>query len=263
MIKTIELTANVEEKIALLGGTHVKIKNLGNSTVYVSKHSGIVASADNVKSIQSSSTEILTDVATYSIENSTGDYRGTIYALADSDCSIELETTNNANFSFKARGGGDKNSTFAKASDVVACVSECNITCEFTSNIKKYPDVKLDVSISEIDGFELSEKAKFVVTRTITNPEDATYKCSRYGFIYSKNFGTDITKEEAESQLVVENIDGTNIKGAYSSSTDNLSSINANITNNGTYKITHFRGYYVVDADENKEYFYTDVYVNI
>lgn len=154
MIKTIELIANVEKKINILGGTHVKIKNLGDSTVYVSKHSGIVAGADNVKSIQSSSAEILIDVATYSIENSTGDYRGTIYALADSDCSIELETTNNANFSLKLKGG-DEESISITLDDML----KSNLTYQLgilTSDItltlpeRANSDIEVDFAITDV-----------------------------------------------------------------------------------------------------------------
>lgn len=105
MIKTINLKANEETQIDVVGGTHVKIKNLGDSTVYVSKHSDIVPSADGVKSIQGNTTDILVDVATYSSKENTLDYYGTIYALAESDCSIELETTNNSNFKFVKKGG--------------------------------------------------------------------------------------------------------------------------------------------------------------
>ena len=118
MIKTENLTANVEKEIELNGGTHVKIKNLSDSTVYVSKKNNIVAGADNVKSVQGSTTDILVDVATYSSKENTLDYYGTIYALAESDCKIELETTNNANFSFKARGGGSA-STVLDLDDVL------------------------------------------------------------------------------------------------------------------------------------------------
>lgn len=104
--KTEDLNANVEKKIEFTGGLHLKIKNLGEDTVYISQHSSIVASADGVKSIQAQTTDIVTDVAKYSIEGSVGDYRGTIYALATKDCQIELEATNNPNFSYKVRGGG-------------------------------------------------------------------------------------------------------------------------------------------------------------
>lgn len=104
--KTEDLNANVEKKIEFTGGLHLKIKNLGEDTVYISQHSSIVASADGVKSIQAQTTDIVTDVAQYSIEGSVGDYRGTIYALATKDCQIELEATNNPNFSLKLKGGG-------------------------------------------------------------------------------------------------------------------------------------------------------------
>ena len=106
MIKTENLTANVEKGITIKGGTHVKIKNLSDSTVYVSKYANVVAEADGVKSVQGGSAEILTDVAVYQSQNYVFDWYGTIYALADRDCKIELETTNNANFSYKVRGGG-------------------------------------------------------------------------------------------------------------------------------------------------------------
>lgn len=106
MIKTINLKANEETVINVVGGIHVKIKNLGDSTIYVSKHSDIVVGADNVKSVQGNTTDILVDVATYSSKENTLDYYGTVYALAESDCSIELETTNNSNFKQVARGGG-------------------------------------------------------------------------------------------------------------------------------------------------------------
>ena len=104
--KTEDLNANVEKKIEFTGGLHLKIKNLGEDTVYISQHSSIVAGADGVKSIQAQTTDIVTDMAKYSIEGSVGDYRGTIYALATKDCQIELEATNNPNFSLKLKGGG-------------------------------------------------------------------------------------------------------------------------------------------------------------
>jgi hypothetical protein len=121
MIKTINLLANRETQINLIGGTHVKIKNLGENTVYVSKNSSIIAGADGVKSIQSNTTDILVDVATYYSKENTFNWYGTIYALAESDCSIELETTNNANFSCKARGG-DAMTTFVKNENLTGII---------------------------------------------------------------------------------------------------------------------------------------------
>ena len=110
-IRTVTLNAGLEEKIDLVGGQHVKIKNLGDSTVYVSKDPGVVAEADGVKSVQGGSAEILTDVAVYKSQNYVFNWYGTIYALADRDCKLELETTNNANFKQVLRGGGSASTT--------------------------------------------------------------------------------------------------------------------------------------------------------
>ena len=110
-IRTVTLKAGTEEKIDLVGGQHVKIKNLGDSTVYVSKAQGVVAEADGVKSVQGGSAEILTDAAVYQSKSHVFDWYGTIYAVSDSECKLELETTNNANFKQVLRGGGSASTT--------------------------------------------------------------------------------------------------------------------------------------------------------
>lgn len=104
MIKTITVS-NKETKINLVGGQHVKIKNLSDCTVYVSKYANILPEADGVKSVQGGSAEILTDVAVYQSKSHVFDWYGTIYAVSDSDCKIELETTNNTNFKVIQKGG--------------------------------------------------------------------------------------------------------------------------------------------------------------
>ena len=104
-IRTVVLNARTEDKIYLEGGQHVKIKNLSDCTVYVSKYANIIPEADGVKSVQGGSTELLTDVAVYKSQNYVFDWYGTIYAIADNDCKIELETTNNANFRIIQKGG--------------------------------------------------------------------------------------------------------------------------------------------------------------
>lgn len=110
MIATINIS-NTETKISLVGGQHVKIKNLGNNTVYVSKHENVVAETNGVKSIQGDSAEILTDVAEYKSQNHVLDWYGDIYAICDSDCKIEIETTNNSNFKQVVKGGDVVSST--------------------------------------------------------------------------------------------------------------------------------------------------------
>lgn len=112
MIKTQEsitrdLTANVELQVDLIcTGSHVRIENRGEGIVYASKYPSIVAGADNVIAIDSGVTKLLTDVCAYGIEGSVGAYRGTVYLLADSDTSVEITTTNNANFKQVVKGGG-------------------------------------------------------------------------------------------------------------------------------------------------------------
>lgn len=110
MIKTITVS-NKETKINLVGGQHVKIKNLGDCTVYISKYANVVPENDGVKSVQSGSAEILTDVAVYQSKSHVFDWYGTIYAISDSNCKLELETTNNANFRQVLRGGGSASTT--------------------------------------------------------------------------------------------------------------------------------------------------------
>lgn len=122
--KTEDLNANVEKKIEFTGGLHLKIKNLGEDTVYISQYSSIVTGADGVKSIQAQTTDIVTDVAKYSIEGSVGDYRGTIYALATKDCQIELEATNNPNFSLKLKGGGSGGSAFTESKNFIRVLDD-------------------------------------------------------------------------------------------------------------------------------------------
>ncbi|MGN1412378.1 MAG: hypothetical protein ACI4WH_07745 [Oscillospiraceae bacterium] len=111
MIKTVRLSSNVETKIDLVGGQHVRVKNLGDTNVYVSKKAGVVAEADGVKSIQCGSAELLTDVAVYQSQNYVFDWYGSIYAVSDSDCKIELETTTNTNFRVVLKGGDGVSAT--------------------------------------------------------------------------------------------------------------------------------------------------------
>lgn len=153
MIITRDLKANVEKEIDVTGGTHVKIKNLGNCTIYVSKHSNIVAGADGVKSVQGSTTDILVDVATYYSKENILNYYGTIYAISDSDCKVELETTNNANFKQIVKGGGNS-STSSVLDDVLKSNTVYQLG-ELTSNITiTLPetagnDIELDFAIGD------------------------------------------------------------------------------------------------------------------
>ena len=134
-----------------------------------------------------------------------------------------------------------------------------NTTTEYATDVKKYPSIDITVEIQEVEGYELSEKANFVATRTIKGTGD--YDCTRFGFIYSKNFPQSTTLDKAESKLIIENVDGTEIVEVYSTSTDETS-ISEEITNDGTYGVTYLRTYYVVDVDGTEQTFYSDVYIN-
>ena len=123
-VKTEDLIANTEQKINLEGGTHFKIKNISDVTVYISQESPVTPKSNGVKSIQPNTEDILTDVATYSIENGTGDYRGTIYALATENCTIELEPTNSSNFKRFSRGGGSDDSAFTESKNFIRVLDD-------------------------------------------------------------------------------------------------------------------------------------------
>lgn len=135
MTITKNLTANTELSIALLGdGTHVRIENRGDGTVYTSKYPDIVAGADNVIAIDGGVTKLLTDVCTYGIQDSIGAYRGTIYLLANSDTSVEITTTNNSNFKAVQKGGG--------SGDTKSIVESKNFFEVYTTN---YPNFYVGV----------------------------------------------------------------------------------------------------------------------
>lgn len=120
MIKTIDLTANEEFFIALVGdGTHVRIENRGDGIVYASKYPDVVVGADNVMAIDSGVTKLITDVCTYGIQDSVGAYRGNVYLLSDTDTSVEIITTNNANFSYKIQQGGVEENVSTALDDIL------------------------------------------------------------------------------------------------------------------------------------------------
>lgn len=93
-----------EKEITLTGGTHARIENRSDSTIYVSKHSDITPDAEGVMAIDGGNTNILTDVATTDIKDGVVDYYGTIYALGTGK--VQIVTTNYQNFSSASKGGG-------------------------------------------------------------------------------------------------------------------------------------------------------------
>ena len=150
-IITVTLNAGLEEKIDLAGGQHVRIKNLGDTTAYVSKDPRVVPEADGVKSVQGGSAEILTDVAVYQSKNHVFDWYGTIYAVSDSDGKIELETTNNSNFKYVAKGGEYSSSSLdavlkSGATYQLGVLTE-NITITLPESATN--DIEIDFAVSD------------------------------------------------------------------------------------------------------------------
>lgn len=96
-----------EKEIALTGGTHARIENRGDSTIYVSKHSGITPESNGVMAIDGGNTNILTDVATTDIKDGVVDYYGAIYALGTGK--VQIVTTNSQNFRSTGKGGDISN----------------------------------------------------------------------------------------------------------------------------------------------------------
>lgn len=97
-----------EKEITLTGGTHARIENRSDSTVYVSKHSGITPDDEGVMAIDWGSSNVLTDVATTDVKDGVVDYYGTIYALGTGK--VQIVTTNYP-FSSASKGGGSGGST--------------------------------------------------------------------------------------------------------------------------------------------------------
>ena len=97
-----------EKEITLTGGTHARIENRSDSTVYVSKHSGITPGDEGVMAIDGGSSNVLTDVATTDVKDGVVDYYGTIYALGTGKVQI---ITTNYSFSSSSKGGGSGGSS--------------------------------------------------------------------------------------------------------------------------------------------------------
>lgn len=175
MIKTIELIANVEKSIALVGdGTHVRIENCGEGVVYASKYHDIVAKADNVMAIDGGVTKMLTDVCTYGIKDSVGAYRGTVYLLADTDTSVEITTTNNANFKF-VRKGGDGGSSNDKFSNFIANTDYTMLLDNNISTVLGDYQETLGIVTQPCD-VVLSSKTESVRGKIVASGEDLKYQ---------------------------------------------------------------------------------------
>lgn len=94
-----------ESKINIKGGQHVRIKNYGDGTIYVSKQKNITPGDDNVIEISSGEVDIIEDVCTNSIVDNVMDWYGTIYMISESTSRVAIRTQNHVNFSRFLKGG--------------------------------------------------------------------------------------------------------------------------------------------------------------
>lgn len=97
MIKTIALAANTE-KAQAVDNKYVLVKNMGNTAVYASKKSTIVADADEVQCILPQTAEIIKDV---NLSSGTAN----VYFLCAEANKIEIQTSSDVNFKKLAKGG--------------------------------------------------------------------------------------------------------------------------------------------------------------
>ena len=94
-----------ESKINVQGGQHVRIKNHGDGTIYVSKYENIVVGGDNVVEIGAGEVDIIEDVCTNSIIDNVVDWYGAIYMISESTSRVAIRTQNHVNFSQNTKGG--------------------------------------------------------------------------------------------------------------------------------------------------------------
>lgn len=183
MIKTINVS-NTETAVELTGGVHVKIKNLGDGTVYVSRSPDVVAENDGVKSIQSGTTDILVGVAIYLPEKN--DYYGVIYIIADTECKVELETTHNPNFR-QIMKGGDEITVDNELSESSENPVQNRVITAQMKNLNFVYD--LSIALAEQIGYNGYAGTWFVVS---TNPEASQYRSQTFEKLILLNSVTSI-----------------------------------------------------------------------
>ena len=143
----------VEQEISLTGGTHARIENRGDNTIYVSKHSGITPDAEGVMAIDGSSSNVLVDVATTDVKDGVVDYYGTIYTLGTGK--VQIVTTNYP-FSSASKGGGSGGSSSGSTVQIYADGDMLVINTDATA---------VRESVSSVDmGSNIISKSDVVVT---------------------------------------------------------------------------------------------------
>ena len=145
-----------EKEIALTGGTHARIENRSDSTIYVSKHSGITPDAEGVMAIDGGSSNVLTDVATTDVKDGVVDYYGTIYALGTGK--VQIVTTNYP-FSSSSKGGGSGGSGGSTVQiyadgDMLVINTDATAVRESVSSVDMGSNIisKSDVVVTDLEG---------------------------------------------------------------------------------------------------------------
>lgn len=143
-----------EKEITLTGGTHARMENRSDSTVYVSKHSDITPDDEGVMAIDGGSSNVLTDVATTDVKDGVVDYYGTIYALGTGK--VQIVTTNYPFSSASKGGGGSGGSTVQIYVDGDTLVIDANTTTmrESISSVDMGSTIisKSDVVVTDLEG---------------------------------------------------------------------------------------------------------------
>ncbi len=143
-----------EKEITLTGGTHARIENRSDSTIYVSKHSGITPDAEGVMAIDGGSSNVLTDVATTDVKDGVVDYYGTIYALGTGK--VQIVTTNYP-FSSSSKGGGDSSGSTVQIyadGDMLMINAGTTAMRESVSSVDMGSNIisKSDVVVTDLEG---------------------------------------------------------------------------------------------------------------
>ncbi len=144
-----------EKEITLTGGTHARIENRSDSTVYVSKHSDITPDDEGVMAIDGGSSNVLTDVATTDVKDGVVDYYGTIYALGTGK--VQIVTTNYP-FSSSSKGGGSGGSSGSTVQiyadgDMLVINTDTTTIRENVSSVDMGSNIinKSDVVVAEVE----------------------------------------------------------------------------------------------------------------
>ena len=222
--------SNEEITIAVRGGEHVRVKNLGDNTVYVSKYPDIIIDNDNVIEIPSGCIDGIPNVCQYQIIDGTADYYGTIYAKSDGETKIEVRTQNNANFRQIVKGGDEITVDNELSESSENPVQNRVITAQM-KNLNFVYD--LSIALAEQIGYNGYAGTWFVVS---TNPEASQYRSQTFEKLILLSSVTSIGNSAFMDCTSLENINISNsVTSIGGNAFNNCTSLeNINISNSVT-----------------------------